>query len=84
MRPSYWRPRVLRSRDRVGTVCSPFAGSLWLVRGLIAYLPLGCAALAYSVAKTTADHATSGSLDSFFGATPPRPPGQGSTADALA
>jgi hypothetical protein len=37
-------------------------------RALIAYLPLGCASLAYFVAKTTADHATSGSLDSFFGA----------------
>jgi hypothetical protein len=37
-------------------------------RAAIAYLPLGCAALAYFVAKTTADHATSGSLDSFFGA----------------
>lgn len=37
-------------------------------RALIAYLPLGCAALAYFVANTTADHATSGSLDSFFGA----------------
>jgi hypothetical protein len=37
-------------------------------RALIAYLPLGCAALAYLVAKTSADHATSGSLDSFFAA----------------
>jgi hypothetical protein len=37
-------------------------------QGLIAYLPLGCAGLAYLVAKTTADHTTSGSLDSFFGA----------------
>jgi hypothetical protein len=35
-------------------------------RALIAVLPLGGASLAYSVAKTTADHATSGSLDSFF------------------
>ena len=37
-------------------------------RALIAYLPLACASLAYFVAETTADHATSGSLDSFFGA----------------
>lgn len=37
-------------------------------RALIAYLPLACASLAYFVAETTADHATSGSLDPFFGA----------------
>jgi RHS repeat-associated protein len=37
-------------------------------RALIAYLPLGCASLAYFVAKTTSGRAVSGSLDSFFGA----------------